>query len=96
MKDVKKYSVQWTDCDSNRECPKFNKVGKPLSSTITVVLIIIHRIRKVHCQQFTLNTSQFVSNPLGETSFITGRGKFRCIIPSVLVTNTQRCFNRSV
>jgi len=50
----------------------------------------------MHCQQLTLNTSQFLSNPLGQTSFITGRDKFRCIIPSVLVTNTQRCFSRSV
>jgi len=33
MKDViKENSVQWTDWDSNRECIKFDKVGKHLSS----------------------------------------------------------------
>jgi len=34
MKDVKEYSDKWTDWDSNRECLKFDKVGKPSSSTI--------------------------------------------------------------
>ena len=28
MKDVKENSVQWKDWDSNRECFKFDKVGK--------------------------------------------------------------------
>jgi len=34
MKDVKEYSVKWTHWDSNRECLKFDKVGKSSSSTI--------------------------------------------------------------
>jgi len=34
MKDVREYSVKWTHCDSNRECLKFDKIGKPSSSTI--------------------------------------------------------------
>jgi len=34
MKDVKEYLVKWTHWDSNRECLKFDKVGKPSSSTI--------------------------------------------------------------
>jgi len=34
MKDLKEYSVQWTPWDSNRECLKFDKVGKPSSPTI--------------------------------------------------------------
>jgi len=34
VKDVKEYSVKWTNCDSNRECRKFDKVSKPSSSTI--------------------------------------------------------------
>jgi len=34
MKDIKEYSVKWTDCDSNRECLKFEKIGKLSSSTI--------------------------------------------------------------
>jgi len=34
MKDVKEYSVKWTQSDSNRECLKFDKVGKPSSSII--------------------------------------------------------------
>jgi len=34
MKDVKEYSVKWTHSDSNSECLKFDKVGKPSSSTI--------------------------------------------------------------
>jgi len=33
MKDVNEYSVQRTDWDSNRECLKFDKVGKHSSST---------------------------------------------------------------
>jgi len=33
MKDVKESIVQWTDWDSNRECLKFDKVGKHSSST---------------------------------------------------------------
>jgi len=38
MKDLKKHSVQWTDCDSNRECLKFDTVGKysSLTKIITV------------------------------------------------------------
>ena len=35
MNDVKEYSVKWTHWDSNRECLKFNKVGKPSNSTMT-------------------------------------------------------------
>ena len=34
MKDVKEYSVNWTKSNSNRECLKFDKAGKPSSSTI--------------------------------------------------------------
>jgi len=34
VKDVKEYSVKWTRWDSNRECRKFDNVGKPSSSTI--------------------------------------------------------------
>jgi len=33
MQDVKENLVQWTDWDSNRECLKFDKVGKHSSST---------------------------------------------------------------
>jgi len=29
MKDVKEYLVKWTHWDSNRECLRFDKVGKP-------------------------------------------------------------------
>jgi len=42
---------------SNRECLKFDKVGKHSSSTKQAPLIIIntvHHIKKMHCQQFTL------------------------------------------
>jgi len=34
VKDVKEYSVKWTHWDSNRECLKFDEVGKPPSSSI--------------------------------------------------------------
>jgi len=34
MKDVREYSVKWTHWDSNPECLKFDKIGKPSSSTI--------------------------------------------------------------
>jgi len=34
VKDVKEYSVKWTHWGGNRECLKFDKVGKPSSSTI--------------------------------------------------------------
>jgi len=33
MKDVKEHPVQWTVWDSNRECVKFDNVGKHSSST---------------------------------------------------------------
>jgi len=33
MKEVKEYLVEWTDWDSNRECLKFDKVGKHSGST---------------------------------------------------------------
>jgi len=36
MKDVKEYSVKWTHWDSDRECLKFGKVGKPSSSTTCI------------------------------------------------------------
>ena len=42
MKDVKEYSVKWTYWDSNRGCFKFDKVGKPSSSTLNFLLIIIN------------------------------------------------------
>ena len=32
MKDLKENSVQWTHWDSNRECLKFDKVGKHSST----------------------------------------------------------------
>jgi len=34
MKDVREYSVIWTHWDSDRECLKFDKIGKSSSSTI--------------------------------------------------------------
>jgi len=56
MKDVKENSFQWTDWDSNRECLKFDKVGKHSSSTkvITANNLSMHHTLKMHCQQFTL------------------------------------------
>jgi len=33
IKEIKENSVQWTDWDINRECLKFDKVGKHSSST---------------------------------------------------------------
>jgi len=40
MKDVKENSVKWTDWDSNRECLKFDKVGKHSSSTKIITVNI--------------------------------------------------------
>jgi len=40
MKDVKEYSIKWTHWDSNRECLKFGKLGKPSSSAIITAIII--------------------------------------------------------
>jgi len=37
MKDVKENSVQWTDWDSDRECLKFDEVGK--HSSLTEIII---------------------------------------------------------
>jgi len=34
MKDAKEYSIKWTHWDNNRKLLKFDKVGKPSSSTI--------------------------------------------------------------
>jgi len=31
MKDVKEYSVKWTHWDSNPECLKIDKAGKPMA-----------------------------------------------------------------
>jgi len=36
LKDTKDNSVQWADWDSNRQCPKFDKVVKHSSSTETI------------------------------------------------------------
>jgi len=41
MNDVKENSVQWTDCDSNRECLKFDKAGKHSSSTKIITVNFI-------------------------------------------------------
>jgi len=38
MKDVKENPVQWTDWGSNRECLKFDKVGKH-SSSINIIIV---------------------------------------------------------
>jgi len=40
MKDVKENSVQWTDWDSNRECLKYDKVGKHWSATKIITINI--------------------------------------------------------
>jgi len=53
VKDVKEYSVKWTHWDSNRECLKFDKVGKPSSSTI-ITAIINTSYQENALQQFTL------------------------------------------
>ena len=56
MKDVKDNSVQWTDWDSDRECLKFNKVGKHLSSTKIITANNYQCIISGKCtaKQFTL------------------------------------------
>jgi len=58
MEDVKENAVQWTDWDSNRECLKFDKVGKRSSSekiiTVNNYQCISHHIGKMRFQQFTL------------------------------------------
>jgi len=74
VKDVKEISVQGTDWDSNRECRKFDKIGKHSISTkvITVLLIIIiasyqeNALSAIHIKIH--HTS--LPNPLGQTSFI--------------------------
>jgi len=46
MKDVKENSVQWTDWDSNRECLKFDKVGKHSNSTKIISLLLNNYINE--------------------------------------------------
>jgi len=82
MKDVKEYLVKWTHWDSNRECLKFDKVGKPSSSTI--ITANIHRIRKMHCQQFkliyiTLLTKSFRPNQLYHRAGSISLHYFECV-----------------
>jgi len=73
MEDVREYSVKWIHWDSDRECLKFDKIGKPSSSTIiTANNYYQYIIRKMHCQQFifkfiTLHTKSFRPH-----QFITG------------------------
>jgi len=74
MKDVTKYSVKWTHWDNNRERLKFDKVGKPSSSTIITAnnyQCIVSE--KCIASNSHPNTSHFLPNSLGRTSFITGR-----------------------
>jgi len=52
MKDVKE-KFHWTDRDSNRECLKFDEVDKNSCST-KLLILSMHQIRKMRCQQFTL------------------------------------------
>jgi len=74
MKDVKEYSVKWTQPDSNSECLKFDTVGKPSSSTvITANNYTYSNIRKMHCQQFTLKYITLLTKSFSQTIFITGR-----------------------
>jgi len=57
MKDVKENSVQGTDWDSNRECLKFDKVGKHSNSTKIIMVLLIIIIASYHENalfQFTL------------------------------------------
>jgi len=74
MKDIKEHSVKWTHWDSSGDCLKFDKVGKASSSTI----ITAHDYQYIVSGKCTAsnsheNTSHFLPNPLGQTSFITGR-----------------------
>ena len=74
MKDVKESAVQWTDWDSNRGCLKFDKVVRHSSST---EIIAANNIINVSYQENAMPAIHIkiyhtrVSNPLGQTSFIT-------------------------
>jgi len=73
-KDVKENSVQWTNWDSNQECLKFDKVGKPSSSTKISTAIITNAsyqenaLPAIHIK--THHTT--LPTPIGVISFITG------------------------
>jgi len=70
MKDVKEYLVKWKRWDSVRACLKFDKVGKPSSSTIIAAdNLSIHRIRKMHRQQFTLKYITLLTKSLRPNQF---------------------------
>jgi len=74
MKDVREYSVKWTHRDSNRECLKFDKIGKLSSSTIITANNYQYIVSgKCTASNSYKNTSHFLPNLLGQTSFITGR-----------------------
>jgi len=74
MKDLKENSVEWTDWDSNRECLKFDKVGKHSSSTKTITAsnyqssISGKCTARIHIQIHHTR----LPNSTGQTSFITG------------------------
>jgi len=92
MKDVNEYSVKWTYCDSNRECLKFDRVGKPSSSTIITAnnfINTVHHIKKMYCQQFTLKYITLFTKSFRPNQFYHRAGMICYIIPSVFVTNTQ-------
>jgi len=64
MKDVREYSVKWTLWDSNRECLKFDKIGKPSSSTIITANKYQYIVSgKCTASNSYYNTSHFLTNP---------------------------------
>jgi len=74
MKDVKEYSVQGIDWDSNSEYLKFYKVGKHSSSTKIITGNNYYCIISGTCLpaiHIEIHQNR-LPNPSGQTSFITG------------------------
>jgi len=95
VKDVKECSVKWTHWNSNRECPKYHKLGKPSSSIIITANIntshqenalpTIHiKILHTSYKYITLLTKSFSPNQFYQRAAL-----FHFIIPSAVVINAQ-------
>ena len=82
-------SVQVTDWDSNRECHKFDQVGKHSSSTKIITannFIASYQEKALSAIHIKIDHTS-LPNLLGQTSFITGINF--AILFSLLATNTQ-------
>ena len=73
MKDVREYSVKWTHWDSDRECLKFDKIGKPSSSTIITANNYQYIVSGNALPAIYIKIHYILTKSFRPSSFITGR-----------------------